>query len=785
MSDALVCRTPSRRVEVVRQGLNGLDGIDVLEGQTTLRVHLLANAPRDVTSANVRIEGGRSITNIRVQSVQPTRGTDDADPCLLVTVDRPGDFSTYVLHVVDLPGFDPRFAALPFSFKVDCRVDTDCAAEETCQPPDYPQPELSYLVKDYESLRALLLERMSVVLPDWNERHVPDLQLSLVELLAYAGDELSMFQDSVGTEAYLETARRRISVRRHARLVDYVVHAGCNARAWMCVEVSGELTVPAADVAFLAAAETIGTAAVVVPCEVLDDLPDGAAAIFEPIDRRDLRFREELNGIELWAWGDDECCLEIGATSATLRGQPDLHPGHVLILEEVKGPRTGAPADADPTHRQAVRLTEVTTGTDPLYEQPIVTVSWGPDDALRFALCLSAAVGEDCHIVDDLAVARGNVVFVDHGATVGWCAGEDEPLAEPVADPRDPLCAGPCEPVSVAPVARRYEPRLARRPVTQCAPFPPPEVRAARQWQLLATLPDRARAVIDRVLRAVQDGAAPDPDDLAILEGLLGPAVLANAGLPDDSDVEALQTLSARFGHLMAPVEARLRMILRRLLAGRPLTALVVEELVERWGTLVDADALTGPETIGPATTARDQDPRAALPALVLTSVPPDTGVPVTWTTRPDLLESEPDDDAVVGELDDDGTLVLRFGAATGLGRPRSRARRYARATASATARPATSRRRPSRGWCCAERTPRRSDGCATRCPPLGGSTRRRWWTPRCSRQARHAETSTGRRPPTITRPLPRTCRAYRPRRLGCGGPAAGTRRAWGSTPPA
>ena len=40
----------------------------------------------------------------------------------------------------------------------------------------------------------------------------------LIELLAYAGDQLSYQQDAVANEAYLDSARQRVSVRRHARL---------------------------------------------------------------------------------------------------------------------------------------------------------------------------------------------------------------------------------------------------------------------------------------------------------------------------------------------------------------------------------------------------------------------------------------------------------------------------------------------------------------------------------------------------------------------------------------
>ena len=78
-----------------------------------------------------------------------------------------------------------------------------------------------------------MLDRLAVTLPAWTERHAPDIWITLVELLAYIGDDLSYYQDAVATEAYLKTARRRVSVRRHARLVDYRLHDGCNARAWV------------------------------------------------------------------------------------------------------------------------------------------------------------------------------------------------------------------------------------------------------------------------------------------------------------------------------------------------------------------------------------------------------------------------------------------------------------------------------------------------------------------------------------------------------------------------
>ena len=87
-----------------------------------------------------------------------------------------------------------------------------------------------------QSFRQLILDRLALIMPNWQETHVPDLGIALVEILAYTGDYLSYYQDAVATEAYLGTARQRITVRRHARLVDYALHEGCNSRAWVTVQ---------------------------------------------------------------------------------------------------------------------------------------------------------------------------------------------------------------------------------------------------------------------------------------------------------------------------------------------------------------------------------------------------------------------------------------------------------------------------------------------------------------------------------------------------------------------
>ena len=80
------------------------------------------------------------------------------------------------------------------------------------------------------------------LLPDWTDRNPADPAVMLVELFATLGDRLAYWQDAVAVEAYLGTARRRTSVRRHARLLDYAVHEGCSARTLLAFTTDSDLT---------------------------------------------------------------------------------------------------------------------------------------------------------------------------------------------------------------------------------------------------------------------------------------------------------------------------------------------------------------------------------------------------------------------------------------------------------------------------------------------------------------------------------------------------------------
>src|SRR5580765_5188939 len=98
-------------------------------------------------------------------------------------------------------------------------------------------PHIDYQARDFAGFQQLLLDHMSVLVPGWTERGAADQGNALIDLLAYAADYMAYYQDAVATEMYLGTARLRRSVRRHAQLLDYDLHEGCNARVWAHIQV--------------------------------------------------------------------------------------------------------------------------------------------------------------------------------------------------------------------------------------------------------------------------------------------------------------------------------------------------------------------------------------------------------------------------------------------------------------------------------------------------------------------------------------------------------------------
>ena len=499
------CCDPRRRELVLAHlTLNGIDFVEVLDReappatprQRTLLLRFLKDAPM-LAVDQVAVTGGERITGVGIEWVTRADAPDLTviDPIeaglpgsltalpeparvLAIRTDSAGDYSVYTLRLAagpgalsPPPGIDRVLSEVDFSFKVECPTDFDCAPRHDCPPEAAELPALSYLAKDYRSFRRLMLGRMAQIMPEWRERNPADLGITLVEALAYTADRLSYAQDAVAAEAYLATARRRSSVRRHARLVDYPMHDGGNARVWvqLAVDAPGTVVRPG-DERFLT--RVIGLDPVIDPAAEDAALTRGPL-IFEPLHEKTLF--PSLNAIDFYDWGGQECCLPRGATRATLAGDlADLAVGDVLIFEERLGPRTGHEADADPGIRHAVMLSAVESGlTDELTGAAITEIRWVEEDALPFAFCISARLDDAAGggLATRVSHALGNVLLADHGRTI-----RDEPLGQ-VPQPHlwlvpagtDSPCDRP-EPEAVPP---RFRPLLRERPVSQVTPYDP------------------------------------------------------------------------------------------------------------------------------------------------------------------------------------------------------------------------------------------------------------------------------------------------------------------------
>ena len=373
------------------------------------------------------VRGGRRITEIRVIGLEVESSVDpDRDDCLRVRLDREGDFSTYQVCLVDVEGIDPRYVCADLHFRLDCPADLDCVIADECEPDAGDAPELNYLAKDYASFRQLILDRLALTTPDWRERHDPDVGVTLVELLAYVGRPPQLLPGR-GRHRGLPRHGPAAHLRTPPRPPSRLSHARGPQRASVGDRLDRRRHSPGAVLGVLLRDQGFGYPGPqpATPARRrAGGRPTGQLPRLRTRRRhgrvRPVPGRPERD--QLAHLGDAECCLPAGATSATLRdSEPalNLEVGDVLVLEEVKGPDTGNPADADPTHRHAVRITRVTAGIDDLLGVRIVEVEWDRADALPFALCLSVRLrAPDCTLVEGVSVARGNVVLVDHGATL-------------------------------------------------------------------------------------------------------------------------------------------------------------------------------------------------------------------------------------------------------------------------------------------------------------------------------------------------------------------------------
>jgi hypothetical protein len=406
---------------------NGIDYVEVTGSQTTLYVHFLNGvgvAGTLVGSEPVTITGGEVVATVAVGPIHPaTDWSFDSEgrPVLRLSVEAPGDFSTYQL-AVQSPKLDPFFGQAAFSFKANCPSTLDCAEPAPSCPPEPPiQVPIDYLAKDYGSFKQALSEFSAARYPAWVERSEADLGVMLMELLSAMADELSYYQDAVAGESTIETATQRLSVMRHARLVDYEPAPAIVATTELQLQVNGAGVIDKA-----------------IACRA--SAPDGSFVGFEiggPLAGADgaeapvsLAVDERLNRGKLptYYWDDSEQCLLAGSTTLWLQG-------HGLGLSEKLPLLLDSPAadTADPPVREIVAVASFEETSDPVLGVPLTKVTLGAPTAYDHSLFPSPAHPSTTDPPGTWVA--GNIV----PATQGVRASETFTIPDPTKPPPGPV----------------------------------------------------------------------------------------------------------------------------------------------------------------------------------------------------------------------------------------------------------------------------------------------------------------------------------------------------------
>jgi hypothetical protein len=398
--------TRDRRQLLLEPGarFNGIDYVEVAASQTQLSVHFLNPVRVQGTlsgTSPVTITGGEVISTITVYPVDDSAGSADwsADsagrPILTVTVAAPGDFSTYQLAINTDPytnTLDPFFASKPFSFKANCPSTLDCATPApSCPRQAAMKVQIDYLAKDFGSFRQALSEFSTLRYPAWAERSEADIGVVLMEALAAIADELSYYQDRVSAESTIETVSQRLSVIRHARLVDYEPAPATTATTVLQLDVSGEGMINAGWGNTPLLCRALGADGSVINFEVEDPAQGLANPASFTVDAR-----WNYGALKPYYWDDSKRCLPAGSTSFYLLDQDHgLFAGQQLLLDSPSAD------SADPPVRELVEVSTVGQARDQLLGHLLTQVS------------LAAPTRHDHDLF--ITVVAGNIVPAVHG----------------------------------------------------------------------------------------------------------------------------------------------------------------------------------------------------------------------------------------------------------------------------------------------------------------------------------------------------------------------------------
>lgn len=101
----------------------------------------------------------------------------------------------------------------------------DCGQRQVKLPKAMPElgDDFDWNLRDYDSFRLFMAQELAARFPERRRWTPADVEVALIEVLAFALDQLSDSLDRAAAESYLETARRPESLRRLLKLIGYDV----------------------------------------------------------------------------------------------------------------------------------------------------------------------------------------------------------------------------------------------------------------------------------------------------------------------------------------------------------------------------------------------------------------------------------------------------------------------------------------------------------------------------------------------------------------------------------
>lgn len=382
MTLSIKCKSPVSR----GQGIKYID-IDQ-DDRTKLIVHFLEPAEGELTNSKNYVISGGSRINVRVKSVDQSGGESGSD-CVVLQLDREGDFSIYKLTISKIKTLsgrpiDPFFATKEFSFKKHCSLEFDCrkTEEENVETTIEDTQVIDYMAKDYESFRRALIDLIPSKTSFWKDASEADFGIVMLELFSHLADQLSYYQDRVANEAFLKTATQRTSVKYHADLIDYKMHNGASATTYIFFEASDIDIIP-------------------------QGFPiNGGGVVFE-LDG-DILIDQKFNAMKFYTWGNRGCYLPKGSTEAVLWGDfSDLKKGDPILIKDTR--KSEDQKSLDSWRREIVHLTEDPgiEETDPFDSENSVltTIKWS--EPLRYEYGLD----------DGETIVCGNIARASHGSS--------------------------------------------------------------------------------------------------------------------------------------------------------------------------------------------------------------------------------------------------------------------------------------------------------------------------------------------------------------------------------